>query len=519
MYIAPNTTIKILKNVPLDPTYDHTIYFSPDSSGNTAQYNYFITKAKYTLTENTYQRVNKGKIRVGIEADNLYDCNYIMFQNTNFGSKWFYAFIKSVEYINNAVSEIEFEIDVMQTWNSEYTLDKCYVEREHSASDELFSNIVVENVDLGNDYVSNSKVTFDMNQMDLCILHDREASSDGSILNNVYIPIRITSGITVSQANLSAIEAVIDNIAANKIIAIYQYPTNMRNNIDFETPIHYQPIQANTTSLNGYMPKNKKLYTYPYNFLLVSNNSGQTAEYKWENFDPSVTPIFKITGTFCTTPVVICFPNHYRGIVDNYDEGITLSNFPVCAWGDDMFKSWWAENKNSYVTAGITSVVSAIGNGVMSGVIAGGVSANPAIGVASAVVSTGLSVASTVANNIAKVEDIKATPNQTHGQVQTDCLNAKLGRVQFDFYSMSIKAEYAKIIDEYFDRYGYATKRNKVPNRNVRPHWTYTKTIGCTITGSIPCDDATAICEIYNNGITFWKYGSEVGNYNLDNTI
>ena len=73
MYIAPNTTIKILKNVPLDPTYDHTIYFSPDSSGNTAQYNYFITKAKYTLTENTYQRVNKGKIRVGIEADNLYD--------------------------------------------------------------------------------------------------------------------------------------------------------------------------------------------------------------------------------------------------------------------------------------------------------------------------------------------------------------------------------------------------------------------------------------------------------------
>ena len=81
------------------------------------------------------------------------------------------------------------------------------------------------------------------------------------------------------------------------------------------------------------------------------------------------------------------------------------------------------------------------------------------------------------------------------------------------------KLKYAKIIDEYFDRYGYATKRNKKPNRNVRPHWCYTKTIGCTITGSIPCDDATKICNIYKNGITFWMNGSEVGNYSLDNTV
>ena len=27
------------------------------------------------------------------------------------------------------------------------------------------------------------------------------------------------------------------------------------------------------------------------------------------------------------------------------------------------------------------------------------------------------------------------------------------------------------------------------------------------------------ICNIYDNGITFWKNGSEVGQYNLDNTV
>lgn len=72
--------------------------------------------AKHSLTAQTYQRVNKGTMRVGLSADSCYDCNYLMFQNSGFGSKWFYAFITSVEYVNNAVTEITFEIDVMQTW-------------------------------------------------------------------------------------------------------------------------------------------------------------------------------------------------------------------------------------------------------------------------------------------------------------------------------------------------------------------------------------------------------------------
>ena len=112
MHIEPGTNIKILKDCPLDTTYDHTIYFADKAS----QTNYFVGLTKYTLTNYTYQRVKRGVARVGIKADNLYDCNYMMFQNTNYGNKWFYAFIKSVEYVNNETSEITFEIDVMQTW-------------------------------------------------------------------------------------------------------------------------------------------------------------------------------------------------------------------------------------------------------------------------------------------------------------------------------------------------------------------------------------------------------------------
>ena len=138
MYVEPNCDVKLLKNVPLDTTYEHTIYFDNTS----AQYAYFRGLMKFDFPRQTYQRVNKGTMRVEKNAEALYDCNYLMFQNAGFGTKWFYAFITAVEYVNNAVSEITYEIDVMQTWFFNYSVGECFIEREHSASDEIGENLV-----------------------------------------------------------------------------------------------------------------------------------------------------------------------------------------------------------------------------------------------------------------------------------------------------------------------------------------------------------------------------------------
>ena len=60
---------------------------------------------------------------MNVEA--LYNCNYLAFQNASFGGKWFYAFIDSVEYVNNVTSEVTYTIDVMQTWHFQYqSLDR-----------------------------------------------------------------------------------------------------------------------------------------------------------------------------------------------------------------------------------------------------------------------------------------------------------------------------------------------------------------------------------------------------------
>ena len=56
MYINPNSDIKLLHNVPLDNTYEHTIYFNTD----TEQYNYFSKYVKKSFSNQSYLRVNKG---------------------------------------------------------------------------------------------------------------------------------------------------------------------------------------------------------------------------------------------------------------------------------------------------------------------------------------------------------------------------------------------------------------------------------------------------------------------------
>ena len=580
MYIQPDTQIRILKNVPLDPTYDHTIWFLDEAH----QVEFFSSKTKYTLNDQTYQRVQRGYMRVEVRAENLYDCNYLMFQNSAFGNKWFYAFITAVEYVNNEVSQIAFALDVMQTWYFNYTLDKCFVDREHSATDILFDNLVEENLDLGDGYIANSTSTYNMNNMNIAILVSKVRDDDteewvppsGSVVNGVYYPIGCLTGFKYpySDAN-NVIQGYVEAGQEDAIIGIYMYPAR------FEADKYSQEAYTDTFQavanlgdtaphFGGYVPKNKKLYQYPYNYLLVSNNAGSTATYKWEDFtyiqrDNYAT--FMIRASIYGTPSCMIYPTFHRGIEQDYDSGIVYDTFPQCAWIGDVWKAWWAQHRSSVTTALVASTIASLLGGTNQGFSAGNnygsnLAANmPAsapvvtqgtpglvpmsnlmtsmvpyqsmnvgsqfagIGAAAGVMGAvaggllnGLKTAGVeIAGLVAKKHDLERTPPQVHGQTNLDMLNVGMKRIMFSFYNMSIKLDAAKRIDDYFDRFGYAVHEHKVPNRNVRQTWTYTRTVGCTITGSIPADDAKAICDIYDHGITFWNNGNNVGNYNLSN--
>ena len=183
----------------------------------------------------------------------------------------------------------------------------------------------------------------------------------------------------------------------------------------------------------------------------------------------------------------------------DYTETLTLSSFPMCSWNVDTFKAWVAQNS---IPIAINSVNSAIGT-VTS--LAKGSENNGTFNSIQSILTQGYSAS--------------ISANQVKGDFASN--NSMFANLYMNFYAQrkSITYEYAESIDNYFNVFGYSCHKTKKPNLNVRPHWTYTKTVGCNLKGNAPADDLKAIKDIFDNGITFWKNGDEIGNYSLDNTV
>lgn len=518
MYIEPGTNIRLLHNVPLDTTYDHTIYFS----NATAQASYFSGLTKYNLNGYTYQRVNKGVARVGIKADSIYDCNYMMFQNTNFGSKWFYAFITKIEYVNNVTSEITFEIDVMQTWFFDCEPDYCFVERIHTATDVIGEHIEPENLDVG-EYVFNSYGALQADISSLCVIVaviDKNETLNGNLYDGIY------GAATLKAFNSTDVSGINEFLYSyiqqyDNIISIYIVPKfcikvsvpsggvelssgETGNGVDLE--LGYANDSDGSGTIDGYEPKNKKLFTYPYNFYHIDNANGGSMALRFEFFTGGNVKV-RIESTVTQPVQLACRPKYYKGVnqIDqpNNCECLTIGNFPICSWSVDSYQAWLAQN--SIPLAANTGLGAA---SLAAGALVGGVAA-PAIAV------SGVALA---ANTLMQGYRASIASDIVKGSANNGGVNTAHKNNNFYGGRMSITAEYAKMIDDYFNMYGYAVKCTMKPNRNARPHWTYVKTINCTVTGSVPCDDMRRICDIYNSGITFWANGSEVGNYTLDNS-
>lgn len=163
---TPDTVVKILKGIELDRDLENTYRFASLS----AQQNFFSARAKHILGNEPmaglrYIRTGEDSIKVELKTAALYDCNYLMFQNTGYmdksgRSRWFYAFIDRVDYVNEETSEIFYTIDPMQTWLFDFKFADCMVEREHVRDDTIGANIVAEPVTAGQ-YIKVKEVSQD----------------------------------------------------------------------------------------------------------------------------------------------------------------------------------------------------------------------------------------------------------------------------------------------------------------------------------------------------------------------
>ena len=527
--ISPTGTIWILHNVPLDKTYQNTMYWPHTAAGRSAQVNWFLGSANnfvVTIKSNQYYtRHTRGSIRVNILADFILDCNYLVFRNpgVNGGEgKTFFAFITSVEYINNNVAQVNYAIDVIQTWYFEFNLVSCFVERTHAISDAWYSNITPEPVTPGEytyTYIMPSSWTLPLYVV-IAVVDVEEGSTQGNTVSNVY------SGCTLyafQPDDIAGINARISQyiISPDSIVAIYMVPqclilAPVPRTTDPEDPFLGTkltpswirtgirqlaatdlPDPSTLTNFGGYTPHNKKLYSYHFTQLEVFTPTGVSASYRYEFFQNHV-PAFAYGGTITQPVELTLVPLFYK--IWEYDpltepplfnECVTINGYPQCSWNTDAYKAWCAQNTIAFESGIISTAVHA-GVDVLRG--------HP------------FSAATGVFDSAVKgVNDLYTASIAADKLSGTAKGSSAVGMNVLTFYFAHkvINEDNARRIDSFFDRFGYAVNKVQVPQQCTRTYYTYLKTSGCSIHGttygSVPADDEELICRIHDQGVTYWN--------------
>lgn len=531
---APNISKVYLLDVPLENDYKNTLYFANASS----QQSYFQSNIKRSYTDFSYQRKDN-IIRVPEQYDTVYNCNYVMYQNSNYSNKWFYAFITDIKYINDGMTEITIETDVIQTWLFDYQVKASFVEREHVSDDTIGLHTLPENFEKG-EYINGAKLTTNLGEAHVVISATYDCFNDkdaGSFINGIYHGTDyFLIGNVMTEAGISEfLHIYASKGKIDAITGMFMVPDELTNfnNISWDYMIEgdmsYYPYKKLTSqilglttaktmttksigkpysTINGYKCKNNKLYTFPYIYLMASNNNGGNAIYQYELFSTQ-TCDFTVKGAITPGCSIRMIPSNYKYVAENNEEGLTGGKYPICSYNTDIYTNWLTQNAVniglSVASAGLELVggVGMVASG--AGAVAGaGAIANGALG---------------IANSVGQIYQHSLIPPQVEGNINCGDVTYSSGNTDFTFYQMNIKSEYAQIIDKYFDMFGYKVNMVKIPNKAHRSRWWYTKTIDINIDGNIPQKDMQIIKNSYNNGITFWRNASEIQNYSLSNGI
>ena len=189
----------------------------------------------------------------------------------------------------------------------------------------------------------------------------------------------------------------------------------------------------------------------------------------------------------------------------------------MCSWTSDAYLNWLTQNGINIGGRFINAKEGAIGQALLEGIV--GMSGSLATGQA----DVGLAQAGGMLGDIVgtMVENYRRDlmPNSASGSLNSGDVTYSFGKMDIPLYKMSIKYEYAVIIDKYFDMFGYKVNELKVPNIFTRTYWNYIKTIGCELHGDIPQEHLNILKNIFNKGITLWHDYNHYLDYSQNNTI
>ena len=559
MNFQPETVVRLLSNVPLSLNETNQLWFDTV----TAQQTYFSGKVSRTYNQFTYQRKERNYVAVETNAELLYNVNYMMFQNSNFANKWFYAYVTGIEYKNHNTSWVYYEIDPFQTWLFELNFKQSFIEREHTPRYNADGTPVINTIDEGLNYGSEYKIIDDSsykNYGDTIFilvtskdyLHKLPDGLERPFPENIgnvpqgffnYIfPISLSgykeytyknfslmswaefydklnqdTAFVGKVVNLTLLDFVplnvsVDNANANITnmdnVSLY----NARNDLGLTGSILYINDGAFTPSVidcgNKYSSfpnyAESKLLMYPYSYTKVTDMRGNEFDIKNEHITGQDLK-FSVRGSIapqCKTAYEVVNYKDKTNLLD----GIINNNVSSMAIIDDYTAAYLQGNQNVLMTGAAVNVVSSIASIV----------GNSMIGNIGGAVSSGVGGITDILMLNAKMKDIDNHPSNLRNQGNNynfDFANKYTG---IRIIKYTVTDEYQKILTDFFKMYGYKVNRVKVPNLHTRQSWNYVKTVDCTIVANIPQDDLNSIKQMFNKGITLW-HNTDVGNYNLSN--
>lgn len=510
MAITPDTDIKLI-TVPIELDNFNQLTFN----NVTDQFNYFNNLPGIEIENATYQR-RDSVILFPAHIDSIIHYNYVIYKNTNYTNKQYYAFITNMRYLSDNVTEITIKTDVFQTYQFDIVYKKSFIEREHVTDDVVGKHTIPENVQTG-DYIT-TNVQYD-NTLSQCgiVLGSTTSPIDGTENTGIYNGIPSGVGyygyaldeIDILQENL---QYLTDNGKQSGVTGIFLAPTLLMNETthgdlisNYNLPREYSITLTPITSLNGYTPRNKKLLIYPYCYTAVYNGNGGSVILQPELWQAYNSQSFTVIATLTPGCSIIGVPESYAGelsVANMYT--LTGGKYPILNYSADLYVNWQTENGLNRAL-GIIDAVQNFGSAIQGGL-------QKRIEV-DEIVSGATSIASVLFND--KMAD--RIPPQVQGNINCGDVNYSYGNTTFTFHKRTIKHEYAEIIDNYFDMYGYKVNISKIPNIKTRLNWNYIRTIDINIVGNIPQVHIEELKSMFNKGVTFWHNPNTFLDYSQPN--
>lgn len=545
--VAPQSNIRLLK-CPLSIDNKHQMDFSTAS----AQYNYFHSLPHLDLEDATYVRKDE-ELYFDASYDDVLQYNYLMYQNESFNNKWFYAFITNKRYISTDSVAISFKTDVFQTWYFDITRKASFVERYHvgRSSDTIGANTVPEDLETGDYVCNNYQEISELKNTKIivaCTCDPYDSATNDHAMTGIYQNIPTGCGYFIFEKNSdgidnmrSSLQAITDDTKESSIVGVFLAPELLC----VPAPTNKQPTPSNRTfckkvadsynvniftttmtnavsGLNGYTPKNKKLYCYPYCYTLVTNGSGGNCILKPELWDSYSSQKWRVYSALTPGCSVVGLPVDYDGRDLSWEDALPLGKYPQLSYANDQYLNWQTQNGLNNTMTKVMGIASAIGGAkqVAESVTAGYASGDwmGAGGDISSGTNQIVGGMWDYANAVQQQILAHEVPPQFSGNANSGDVWASANMITYRFNYMSIRAEYARIIDLYFEMFGYKVNRVMVPNIHTRSKWNYIKTIGCNCIGNVPQDDLNEFKALFDRGFTIWHDPATYLDYSQNNT-